>query len=153
MEISYFLVLLTCFIGLFAGVLISFLAKEELKDGKKYFIFSKRIFFVLIIFFLIYFLKIILIVNLLVALILIFVLFKFKIKEYITYNLLGIIFYISYLNTDLFKINASLIFVYSIFIGSLFIEENIKQNKLKLIKNLFLNYAWFLVIGVVFYLA
>ena len=149
MEMNYLWVLLTCFIGLFMGVLISFMSKEELKDGRKYFLFSKKVIFVLIIFFLIYFLNVKLIYNLLIAVILLLVLFKFKIKEYITYNLLGIIFYLSSLNESLFKINASLIFIYGLFVGGLFTEKNPRFN-LKFIKELFLNYVWFLVLGAMF---
>lgn len=151
MDLSYLLVLIMCFFSLFIGVLISVFAKEELKDGKKYFVFCRKIIFALIIFALIYFLKISLIINIFITIILLFVLFKFKEREFVLFNFLGIIFYLSSLNTDLFKINAPLIFIYGILTASVFTEENIKLKKFDLIKKLMLNYIWFLVIGLIFY--
>lgn len=148
-SLIYFSVLLICFLGILIGVLISYFAREELKDGKKYFILSKNALFALTIFFLIYFLNIELVFNLFISLTLAAILFKFKIKESIVYVLMGLIFYFSSLNEVLFKINASLIFLYGIFAGSLFMEKNIKLSKMGLIKNLFVNYVWFFVLGAV----
>jgi len=149
MDLTYLLVLLVCFLGVFIGLLIAFLAKEELKDGKKYFIISKNIIFTLTIFLLLYFLKLHFLSILLVCLILLLVLFKVKIKEWILYSIIGIIFYISSLNSNLFTLNASLIFIYSIFMGSLFMEKNTKLNSFNLIYKLIKEYSLFVVVAII----
>lgn len=46
--LNYFITLLVVFLGLATGYLISHLAKEELKDGEKYFILFKSMLFALI---------------------------------------------------------------------------------------------------------
>lgn len=46
--LNYFITLFVIFLGLPVGYLISYLAKEELKSGKKYFILFKSIVFALI---------------------------------------------------------------------------------------------------------
>lgn len=150
MEIlTYFFVLLTVFLGLLLGIIISFMAKEELKDGNKYFFLCKNLLFSLILVILFYsFLKINIYWNSLFFIVIFTFLTYIKIKEFITYNLLAIIFYLSSKDIFLFKIQSSLIFIYGIFAGSIFLEKNVELNKLQVTKKIFVNYIWFLIIAI-----
>lgn len=153
MEILiYFSVLLTVFLGLLVGTIISFMAKEELKDGNKYFFVCKNLLLSFILVILLYnFVKI----NIYLSSLFFIVIFTFltyiKVREFITYNLLAIVFYLSSMDIALFKIQSSLIFIYGIFSAGMFLEKNIKLNKLQLTKKIFVSYVWFLIIGAILF--
>ena len=125
--INYFLASIISYLGIALGIILIYIAPEEQKQGKKYFSFLKYIFFVFIILFLsFYYYKNIFIVLLIIVFLIIFIFLnkKFKIsklkklndinKSLIIYFILAIIFYLSYININLFIIESSLIFLYGI---------------------------------------
>ena len=55
MEIlNYVLALVFSFLGIFAGMLLGYIAKEELRAGKKYFIWMQNILLILAVIFVLY---------------------------------------------------------------------------------------------------
>lgn len=144
MEIDFYvlgLIVLT-FIGFVIGIILSLIAPEEMKDGKKYFIILRAIIFVFIIFITCEILGFhILVSTALSLLIILFVLYK-KTEHinYFFYIILGVVFAISYIQQELFILQASLIFIFGLPSGSLFKMER------KLIKKDYINLmAYFLV--------
>jgi len=130
MEIlNYFLISLIVYLGLAAGMIISYMAKEELKPGKRYFILAHNVVLAFILFFMLEFLKANIYLTLFLPLILTIFLFNYTNtyqKSYLLYPILGAFFYISSKNINQLLIMSSLIFFYGILIGSLSID--LKQN-------------------------
>ncbi len=136
MEIvNYFLISLVVYLGLLFGMVVSYLAKEELKDGKRYFVLLHNLILAFILFFILEFFRLNAYLALFLPLILVIALFYFKElykKSHIVYFLLGIVFYISSKNMNLLLIISSLILFYGFLIGSL--QINFKEkNYLKIL--------------------
>lgn len=146
--INYLLTGIIAFLGLGAGIALAYIAPEELKDGKKYFILLQNFLLALILFFLLYFYRFNIILNIAFSLALLLLLFFYlntktsqKIR-YIDYVFLGIVFYLSAKNTNLFLLQSALMFIYSLPAGSLLF--NIKK---KNIFNVILKNVSFVVIS------
>lgn len=137
--LNYFLISLVVYLGLLIGIILSFMAKEELKQGKRYFILLHNIILGFILFFILEFFKVNVFLSLFLPLILIVVLFYFNEiykKSYVVYVLFGIVFYFSSKNINLLLIISSLILFYGFLISSLQINFK-KKNYFKiLLKNL-----------------
>ncbi len=154
MDIIYILSALICYSGIFVGVALAYIAKEELYDGKKFFIFTQNVIISGIVFFLgIYFLR-----NLLwgiaTAIISFFVIYfiekKFQKnrgwlakKSLVLYAFLGVSFFLSY-STNLrynslatLPVVSSLIFLFGFPTGSLLVHAKQKIIKIFLITSLF----------------
>ncbi len=152
MEIlNYFLISLVVYSGLLFGMVVSYLAKEELKDGKRYFVLLHNIVLAFILFFVLEFFRVNVYLALFLPLVLVVVLFYFNEvykKSYMVYLLLGIVFYLSSKNINLLLIVSSLILFYGFLIGSL--QVNFKEkNYLKVLwQNLlfFVGFLLFLVL-------
>jgi len=147
--INYTLTLTVSFLGLILGIILAYIAKEELRPGKKYFILLQKIILTLIpSFFLFYLLKeniSLLIISLLMFSILINSYSK-KIKTHYIYPILALIFYFSSKNIDLFKIQAFLIFLYGFPTGSLLTKVT-KKNYIGIV----LKHISFIVIGLLLF--
>ncbi len=136
--INYSLTNLIVFLGIGVGISLAYIAPEELKDGKRYFILLQNLLLPLILFFLLFFYKINLILNVVVSLVLFLLLFFYlnsrknsKIK-YFDYALLGIVFYLSIKDINLFLLESALIFIYGFPTGSLLSNAR-KKNVLEVI--------------------
>ncbi|MBS3098062.1 hypothetical protein J4209_04685 [Candidatus Woesearchaeota archaeon] len=149
--LSYFLASILSFSALFLGFSLALAAKEELKPGKKYFVLSQNIILALILVFLLYFKKVSLILSIIIVIAVLLSLFYFdKIKnKYTIYPLLGIIFYLSSKNINLFVIESALIFLYGLPTGTLL--TNIK-NKKQAIKNILHHISFIIIALALFYL-
>ena len=137
--LNYFLISLIVYLGLLIGIVLAFMAREELKDGKRYFILLHNIILGFILFFILEFFRVNTYLALFLPLILIVMLFEFNElykKSYIVYLLLGIVFYISSKNVNLLLIVSSLILFYGFFIGSLQINFKKKNYFIILLRNL-----------------
>lgn len=113
--INYFLTSTTVALGLFSGLFLGWIAKEELKPGKKYLILFQHLVLVSIIIFMIYF-KSNIYFTIVSSLIILYILYNTKMKKQISmkiYILLTLIFYESSLR-DSFIIQSVLIFMYSL---------------------------------------
>lgn len=127
--ISYALLSFVSYSGIFFGSLLIFIAPEEQKPGRKYFLLMQKMVLGLIIIVLLYnFSKI----NLLLSILLfIFAILK-NTNNYFVYLLFIPLLYISFKNTNLALIMATLIFLYGLSAGSLLVKP--KYNFIELRK-------------------
>jgi len=136
--INYSLTNIIVFFGLIIGIILAYIAKEELKDGKKYFILLQNILLAIIFFFCLFFYKTNLILTIAISLAVFFSLYFYLNTEkrqrirYIDYGLLGIFFYYASKNLNLFLLQSALIFIYGFPTGSLLINIK-KKNFLEII--------------------
>ena len=118
---DYTLTLTASFIGLILGIILAYIAKEELRPGKKYLILLQKLTLTLIMIFMFYQLKLniyLLIISSWISALVIY-LFIERIKTNYIYPVLALIFYLSSRNIVLLKIQAFLIFLYGFPTGSL----------------------------------
>ena len=146
--LNYSLISLISFLGLLVGIILAFTAKEELKPGKKYFMLMQKITLLMILIFLLNFFNINLYLRITIY-VLFILLMAINIKSQIIYPVLGIVFFISSKNSELFIINSILIFLYGFPTGSLFAKKIIKKKKSFVFKRVILTYFWFVLIAVV----
>jgi len=146
--LNYSLISLVSFSGLLIGMLLAFTAKEELQPGKKYFMLMQKIILLLIIIFLLNFFNINLYLRIIIY-ILFILLMIINIKSQIIYPALGVVFFLSSKDINLLITNSILIFLYGFPAGSLFAKKLIKKKKLFVLKNIFLNYFWFVAITII----
>jgi len=139
MEVlNYLLALIISFSGLFVGMFLGRIAKEELKQGKKYFILLQHLLFSLVIFFIL-----LIIDNIYLALtaVLVFIFsYKAELSSKIAYPLLGLFFYFSSASREMILINSALTFLYGFPAGSLL------KNKKDI-----LFYSLFILIGIILF--
>jgi len=146
--LSYFWASIIAYLGLLLGVILIKLAPEEQRPGKKYFILFKEILFFLIIAFLLIFYKVnfILTTVLLIFIVILMLNKKMKLeKSGLVYFLLGIVFFLSSKNFNLFIIESVLIFLYGIPNASFILK---KKNYF----DIFVKNLWFFVPIILFYI-
>ena len=140
--INYFLVSFLAYSGLFIGMSLAFIAKEEIKPGRKYFVFLKKILLSLIIVFLFALNKLDYIIILLALAIVLVYFYKLRVnkgfkEDFLIYLIFGAIFYLSYKNTNLFVIESSLMFLYGFPTGTLLVDFKSKWRSLfEILKNI-----------------
>ena len=148
MQLSnYSLISLISFSGLLIGMLLAFTAKEELEPGKKYFLLLQKLTLLLVLIFLLNFFNINLYLRI-TTYVLFILLMAINIKSQIIYPALAVVFFLSLKDINLFITNSILIFLYGFPTGSLFAKKLIKKRKLFVLKNIFLNYFWFVAIAI-----
>ncbi|MEK6983649.1 MAG: hypothetical protein AABX33_03675 [Nanoarchaeota archaeon] len=140
--INYFFASIISFLGLLAGVILVEICPEEQKPLERFFNLSRKIILMLVFLFLFFYYA----NNIVYALILIgfflFLLFmQYKIsnllkKSMLTYALLGILFYLSSKNTNLFVIESSLLFLYGLPAASLMYSRKEKNHYVLLFYNI-----------------
>ncbi len=146
--LNYSLVSIISFSGLLVGMILAFTAKEELEPGKKYFLLLQKLTLLLILIFLLNFFNINLYLRITIYILFIF-LMTINIKSQIIYPALGVVFFLSSRDINLFVINSILIFLYGFPTGSLFAKKLIKKKKSFVLKNIFLNYFWFVAVSII----
>ncbi len=146
--LNYSLVSIISFSGLLVGMILAFTAKEELEPGKKYFLLLQKLTLLLILIFLLNFFNINLYLRITIYILFIF-LMTINIKSQIIYPALGVVFFLSSRDINLFVINSILIFLYGFPTGSLFAKKLIKKKKSCVLKNIFLNYFWFVPVSII----
>ncbi len=131
--INYFFASIISFSGLLIGVLLVEIAPEEQKPLQKYFILLRKIFLFLIFIFLIFFYFNSMLNLLILLFYFIFSLFvEYKVndlfkKSIIVYALIGILFFLSFKNMNLFVIETSLILLYGVTTASLIYNKREKN--------------------------
>ena len=143
--LNYFLISLVVYLGLLVGIVLSFMAKEELKPGKRYFILLHNIILGVILFFILEFLNINVYLILFLPLVLVVFLFKYSElyrKSWIIYLLLGIIFYLASKNVNHLLIMSTLILFYGFLVSSL------QFNKKDYYKILLMNLGFFICLAI-----
>ncbi len=134
--LNYFLISLVVYSGLLFGIILSLMAKEELKSGKKYFILVHNILLAFILFFILEYINANPFVILLLPLVFVIFLFKYTLtysKSHVLYPILGGLFYIVSSNTNQFLLMSTLIFFYGVVVGTLQFD----MKKTKKITNLY----------------
>ena len=130
--LNYFFASIITFLGLLIGIVLIRIAPEEQKPLDKYFIMLRRILLLIIFAFLIfyYFKNFFIFFTLVIYLIFaVFVEFKTKNllrKSMLAYSILGILFFLSVQNINLFVIESSLMLLYGMPTASLI--YNRKEN-------------------------
>jgi hypothetical protein len=146
MIVIYLLTLVLAFLGLYAGLIVSYFCKEELKPGMDYLNWLMHIIFIAIL--AIFFVKnpSWLFIILVSAIIIFFSLSKNR--ETLYYYALAIIFFLSWRYNG-FAMIAPLIFLYGFPLGSMHLYYNIKEKKKQVIMKLFYRYVGFLINGII----
>ena len=135
-SINYFLASITSFSGLLIGLILMKIAQEEQKPLKKYFVlFRKILLFVIFAFLVFYYFNEFFYFIALILLMLFLLLIEYKVKDLskssaLIYAILGILFYLSSKNTNLFAIESSLILMYGLPAMSLIYNKNKSQQML-----------------------
>lgn len=139
MEIlNYVLIAVVVSIGLISGKVLAWIAKEEIRSGKKYFIILQKALFCGAIILLMFLNKTNVHYIWIGALVIFVYLYYYKkISPEIVYAVLGLVFYLS-VKTEYFLIASSLIFLYGLPSGTLLKDK----------KKIALNLLLFLVVAV-----
>lgn len=149
--INYFLASLVSFSGLFVGMFLAFYTKEELKQGKKYFVIIEKLLLSLVLFFFLFFYELDMITILVISLLFFVIILVLKFDNYpIVYIALAIIFYLTQDN-NIFPLISSLIFLYGLPVGTL-IAYKMKNKKNDIFKFLLKKYSLFVIIALLLYL-
>lgn len=136
--ITYFSASIISFLGLLIGILLIKIAPEEQKPLEKYFVLLRKILLLLIFVFIIFFYYTNWFYVLILMIYLVFLLFfEYKINELLKrsifiYTLLGILFFLSLKNTNLFAIESTLILLYGVSTASLLFNKK-ENNYFKII--------------------
>ncbi|MDP3765789.1 MAG: hypothetical protein Q8R04_04705 [Nanoarchaeota archaeon] len=152
--INYFFASLISFSGLLIGILLIKIAPEEQKPLGKYLILLRKILLLIIFaFVLFYYFNDYFNIIILIAYFLFLLLVEFRIndllkKSIITYTMLGILFFLSSKNANLFTIEASLILLYGMPTASLIYNKK-QRNHYKLI---FYNIGFVIIANLVLFL-
>ena len=116
--INYFFASITSFLGLLIGVMLVKIAPEEQKPLKRYFILARRVLLLMIfIFAMFYYFNNNFYILTLIAYFVFLLFIDYKIKDLlknsiVVYTFLGILFFLSSKNANLFAIESSLILLY-----------------------------------------
>ena len=120
MALLHIIIAVVCFSGLLIGMILAFSNRDELKPAKKYLIMAQKIILVSILVATMIFYKLPIIVLMFVFIISLFpFLQKQAVKTPPIYLLLGVVFLFSLKSTNLFALNASLIFLFGLPSGTL----------------------------------
>lgn len=146
MILTYLIILALAFLGLYAGLIIAYFCKEELKPGTSYLNWLRHLIFVTIL--IIFFVKnpSWLFVIIVAAIIILFSLSKNR--ETLYYYALAVIFFLSWRYNG-FTMIAPLIFLYGFPLGSMHLYYHIKEKKKQVALKLFYRYVGFLINGIV----
>jgi hypothetical protein len=148
--LTYFLTLIFVFLGVYVGTLLGFIAKEELKPGRMYFRALENTLLVFIVLILLYAyganLYILILLGVAASVFLYYTSESTPINQ-MAYFLLGIAFFFSTRSTDLFIIISTLIFIYGMPLGSLYVARNPKRSRKTLLTDVLLNFGFFVIIA------
>ena len=153
-SINYFFASIISFLGLLIGVMLVKIAPEEQKPLEKYFVLARKILLLgIFIFAIFYYFNYPFNLLILTAYFVFLLFMKYKINDLskssiITYTLLGILFFLSSKNTNLFVIESSLILLYGIPTASLIYNKK-EKNHYKL---LFYNIGFVIIANLLFFI-
>ncbi len=152
--INYFFASIISFLGLFIGILLVRIAPEEQKPLEKYFVLSRKILLYLIfIFAVFYYFNDYFNLAILLTYFIFLLVIEYKVKDLlkksiIIYAFLGILFFLSSKNTNLFTMESSLILMYGMPTASLIYNKK-EKNYYKVI---FYNMGFVVIANLLFFL-
>jgi hypothetical protein len=139
-----FLIAIICFLGLFAGLVIGYFSRSELKDGRKFFVWIQKFVFVAVVF-LLFFEMGLWLAGLAFTIFFSTVLYLLK-KDYsrLKYFALAVFLFLSFFENSI--IIPLLVFFYGFPTGSIFLQDNEKKYFWLVCLQLFEKYNFFLLI-------
>ena len=144
--LNYSLAALVAYLGLISGLMLSIVAKEELKAGRKYFFILQKVLLVLIF-------SILLVLRpgylpiFLSVIFMNYLLVHKNLSSPMIYLFLAGVFYLSSIRLDIFIVEASLIFLYGFPTGSIVASKSIKESIMKISR-----YSSFVLLAIVLFL-
>jgi|GEM_PF-2338006 len=148
--ITYILTLMFTFLGVYVGAILAFIAPEELKPGKLYFKAFMNTILVFIFMILLYAyganLFILIVLGVVASLFLYFTSEITPINQ-IAYFFLGVVYYFSTLTMDLFIVISSMIFIYGLPLGSMYVARRLKMSKKTLLTDVLLSFGFYVIIA------
>ena len=153
--IEYLLLLLTLFSSTFVGLLLAYIAPEELRSGKKYIFYFQTVIIILIPSLIFYFIGVDVYTISLFLLLLGLLYFK-KEDQTVSFYLMGLVAFASLSNNVLINIESTLVFILGMLVSLLYTgqyEENEKMIKpfFHLFGEILLKYSLFVVLGLLPY--
>ena len=151
--INYFFASIISFSGLLIGVMLVKIAPEEQKPLEKYFILARKILLLMIfVFAVFYYINNYFNLLVLIAYFIFLLFINFKMKDLlkgsmIIYTFLGILFFLSSKNLNLFVIESSLILLYGMPAASLLCNKK-EKNQYKII---FYNAGFIIIANLLFF--
>ena len=122
MEVlNYLLALVFSFSGIFIGMFLGYIAKEELKPGKQYFLWMQNIVLILSVIFVLYSFHFNVVLFVITGLVITLGIINFNPNGIMGYVFLAILIFLSIGNTNLFILTSSMVFLYGLPTGSLFL--------------------------------
>ena len=149
-AVNYFLGLVIIFAGIITGMILAFIAKEELKPGKKYILLFQKVLLSLIFVISISYSGHIALSIVLSAVLVYLFIFKFPFNDKLTYCVFGFIYFMFANNFKLIIPLSVMMFLYGFPTGSLIAETD--EDYKSVIKNITYRYIWIIIIGLALYL-
>jgi hypothetical protein len=146
-PVNYFLGLVIIFAGLIVGMILGFIAKEELKPGKKYLSLLQKFILAAVFIIAIIYSPHIALKTVLAGILVYLFIFKFSFNDIFTYGIFGFLFYVFINNLNLTLLLSSLMFLHGLPIGSLMTEEMKKQDYRSILKSIIYRYVWIIIVG------
>jgi len=133
--LRYLLAVVVSFLGLLVGSLLIFMASEEQKPGKKYFIFVQNMVFALISALLLFFYNLNIILVIMVPLIMFILMHYTKDgkRSYVLFPLIGVVFYLVFVDNLLLIILSLLTFIYGLVTAFLLIDVKNKKSVFRVV--------------------
>ncbi len=148
--LTYGLTLLFSFLGVYVGALLAFISPEELKPGMGYFRALMNTVLVFIFLILLYaygaHVAILILLGVVASIFLYYTTESTPVNQ-IAYFLLGIAFFFSAKSVDLFIVISSMIFIYGLPLGSLFVARKLKKSKRTILTDVLLNFGFYVIIA------
>ena len=150
--INYFFASIISFSGLIIGLMLVKIAPEEQKPLEKYLIIARRvILFIIFVFIMLYYLNNGFYILTLIVYFAFLLFMEYKAndmlkKSMFIYAVLGILFFLSSKNTNLFTIESSLILLYGLPAASLMCKRKENNNKI-----IFYNIVFIIIANILFF--
>ena len=133
--------------GLFSGVFLAFIAPEELKQGRKYFVFARTLLFVLLVAVLVFSFYTSNLLVVFLCLLSLLDIFLNRISEILRFGFLGLFFYFGSQIDSLFILVCSLIFLYGLPAGTLIAHKESENSKFVVLLKALIPYLVFLLLA------
>ena len=133
--------------GVFCGIFLAFISPEELRPGKKYFVFVRTLLFVSLVAVLVFSFYTFNLLVVFLCLLSLLDIFLNKISEILRFGFLGFFFYFGSQLDSLFLVVCSLIFLYGLPAGSLIAHKESENSKFVVLLHALIPYLVFLLIA------
>ncbi len=148
--ITYILTTLFAFLGVYVGAILAFISPEELKPGRMYLRACMNTVLIFTVLILLYsynaHIAVLILLGVAASSFLYYTSDTSPVNQ-IAYFLLGIAFFFAAKNADLFILISSLVFIYGLPLGSLFVLRKAKKSKQTILADLLLNYGFFVIVA------